>query len=402
MAEHAVRPHASLGASGAYRWMACPGSIRMSDGVPERTSDYAKEGTAAHELAQACLEQNRDPIEFVDRSFNGVMVTDLMAAAVETYIKHARSMIEPGDLVLVEHRFSLEALTKGTAVEGVPMFGTADLVVYKRELRWLYVLDYKHGAGVPVEAKGNPQGRYYALGAALSLQDQGVNPVRVHIEIIQPRVAHFGDPPIRTESLDPMELIEWSADLLEAAERTLAADAPLSPGGHCRFCPAAAICPALQQHALVEAQAEFSPAGAVTIPPEPTRLTPEQVGRVLDAADTIEKWLGAVRAHAQGELEAGRAIPGWKLVGGKQGNREWSSETDAALELVGAGLSDDAIYEKKLISPTQAEKLIGKKAMADLSDLVTRKPGRPTLAPAGDKRPAITGGASADFTAIPA
>lgn len=402
MAEHAARPHASLGASGAYRWMACPGSVRMSDGVPERTSDYAKEGTAAHELAQACLEQNRDPIEFIDRSFSGVMVTDLMAAAVETYINRARAIIEPGDMVLIEHKFSLERLTKGTAVEGVPMFGTADLVIYKPEIRWLYVLDYKHGQGVPVEAKGNPQGRYYALGAALSLQDQGVNPILVHIEIVQPRVARLRDTPFQVETVEPMELIEWSADLLEAAERTLAPDAPLNPGGHCQFCPAAAICPSLQKHALTEAQAEFSPAGAITVPPAPDKLPPEKIGRVLAAADTIERWLSAVRAHAMGELEAGREIPGWKLVEGKLGNREWSSETDAALELVGAGLSDDAIYEKKLISPTQAEKLIGKKAMAGLSDIVTRKPGRPTLAPTSDQRPAITGGAAADFTALPA
>ena len=56
----ADKPHAILGASSSHRWLACPGSIRLSAGMPNTGSVYAEEGTAAHELAEKCLNLGHD------------------------------------------------------------------------------------------------------------------------------------------------------------------------------------------------------------------------------------------------------------------------------------------------------------------------------------------------------
>ena len=165
-----------------------------------------------------------------------------MADGVQVYVDAVRAELEPGDLLLVEQPFSLDQLRPPGE-----MFGTADAVIYKPKLRRLLVFDLKYGAGVVVEAVGNPQGRYYGLGACMALADRPVS--EVEIVIVQPRAPHPAGP-IRRETISAFELVEWSADLLEAAERTLDPEAPLVPGAWCRFCPAAGICPALREQAL--------------------------------------------------------------------------------------------------------------------------------------------------------
>ena len=47
--------HALLGASKADQWLACPPSARTQESVAESGSDYAQEGTLAHELAEVKL-----------------------------------------------------------------------------------------------------------------------------------------------------------------------------------------------------------------------------------------------------------------------------------------------------------------------------------------------------------
>lgn len=45
--------HAKLSASGAKKWMNCPGSITLEEQIREKPSEYAAEGTAAHALGEA-------------------------------------------------------------------------------------------------------------------------------------------------------------------------------------------------------------------------------------------------------------------------------------------------------------------------------------------------------------
>lgn len=57
--------HAVRNASGAKRWMNCPGSIRMEHGRPNNSSDAARLGTAAHALGEACLLDGSEAWEWL-------------------------------------------------------------------------------------------------------------------------------------------------------------------------------------------------------------------------------------------------------------------------------------------------------------------------------------------------
>lgn len=390
---HGDRAHAQLGASGAYRWMACPGSVRLSAGLESTSSSYAEEGTAAHELAEVCLNNGQDAIEWVDRrlpaKYGLFYVTGEMAEAVQVYIDYVRPFILADDQVQIEHRFDLAAL----GVD-VPMFGTADCVIYQPAKRKLIVVDYKHGAGIAVEAEGSPQLRYYALGAMLTMPATAIDSIEV--VVVQPRAFHPAGP-IRSETLDPFDIDMFRAELTEAAKRTLELDAPLSAGDHCRWCPAHPVCPAQQSKALAVLESDFD---TITVPPAPETLSTERISQILQAADGVENWLKAVRAHAYRIASEGGTVPGFKLVQGREGNRAWADEDDALLALALAGVPTEDLYTYKVITPAAAAKLVGKQAAKDLEAYVARKPGVPTLVPESDKRPAIEGGAAADFVAL--
>jgi len=395
--DHANRAHAALGASSCYRWTACPGSVRLSAGIESKSSAYAEEGTAAHQLCEICLRNGQDAIEWVDRKlpakYGAVFVTAEMAEAAQIYVDYIRAHILAGDVVQIEQRFDLSALGVGT-----PMFGTADAVVYIPDYRKLIVVDFKYGAGLAVEAEGNPQLRYYALGSLLSMPDAAVD--TIDVVVVQPR-AHHWQGPIRSETITAYDLSEWSAELVSAAKRTMDTDAPLAVGSHCTFCPAYAICPEQQSRALAILENDFGP--VTEGPPAPETLTPDEIGAILEheaKLDGVVAWFKAVKAHAYSLAVNGTAVPGTKLVAGKEGNRAWADEDDAALALELAGVAPEDMWVRKLITPAAAERIVGKKAAKDLAQYVTRKPGVPGLVPASDKRPAIECGATADFVAL--
>lgn len=414
MDEPPARAHASLGASSAYRWMACPASVRLSADMPATESEYARQGTAAHAVGEWCLREGRMAEEAIGRSFGGIECDADMVEAVQVYLNYVRGITSgkvcrldgadnlnaaPDLLVWIEKRFDLSPMARAQGIEA-DMFGTADLAIYHVTDRLLEVIDYKHGAGVPVEAKGNPQGRYYALGAVIALAGLVVSDVK--ITIVQPRSRH-PDGPIRSDHVSAMDLVEWAADLFEAASRTLDPSAELVPGGHCRFCPAQAVCPGLATQALTAAQAAFRADGkTISVPPDPETLPVAKLAAILDSADMIEAFLSAVRAHAFGLLERGEAVPGFKLVE-KRGTRQWVSEDMAEMLIEGHGIDP---FEKKLLSPAKAEAALKEKgipakdAKKAIEHIVVSVSSGLTLAPEHDKRPAVTSSAVGAFPAL--
>jgi hypothetical protein len=377
--------HSEFGASAAYRWMACPGSVSMSRGIANTSSFYAEEGTAAHELGELAIKTNGAAAAYIGaKAGNGVEYTEEMAEAVQVYVDWARGMVLETDDWGLERRGSLERLHPPA-----PMFGTADFVLYRRAEKLLVIGDYKHGQGVPVEVENNSQLRYYALAQLLGLPDDAPCE-RVDAYIIQPRAPH-ADGPVRCESFRPGDLLDYATDLTEGVEAALAPDAALVPGGHCRFCPALALCPAKRDAVLTAAQDEFNPPALRDV----RLLTAEQVGELLARAGELDNWVTALRAQAQTLLAAGQSVPGWKLVA-KRAIRKWTCDA----ETVAARLPGADVWEAPAIkSPAQIEKLVGKKAFP--ADLVAAVSSGETLAPVADKRPPVVAQTAADdFAAI--
>jgi hypothetical protein len=244
---HADRLHASLGASSAARWIACPGSARLSAGIPSRSGHAARRGTAAHELAEHCLEDNIPARDKLDRVVNiegePIRLTLDLIEAVQVYLDTLRADHQDGDYFRVEQKFALTAIHPQA-------FGTADAVRYRRSTGHLTVYDFKAGAAHAVEVGGNPQLLYYALGAALTDIHRPLD--RVTLRIIQPLARHPSGP-VRSHDLTGQELMRFGFRLRRAAALTDRDDAPLVTGEHCRWCPAAPTCPAKKSAATQEA-----------------------------------------------------------------------------------------------------------------------------------------------------
>jgi len=379
--------HASLGASSAYRWMACPGSIALSQNIPRKDSVYSLEGTAAHALSELAFKAKMNPSNWLGEKVEGVVVSQDMVLAVEVYVDFLHTLASYEGQLMLEHRFDLSKL-----MPPAPMFGTSDCVAYLAGERKLVVADYKHGAGVAVEVENNSQLMYYGLGALLQL-DPKMPVEEVEMVIVQPRAPHK-DGPIRRWKTTTAYLLDFSLELIEAAHATTKADAKISAGKHCRFCPAQPLCPELHRETQVVAQTEFTTKPLLDI----RLLTPEQIGMVLERADVIEDWIRSIRQHVQTQLEQGTEVPGWKLVP-KRAMRTWGSETEVVAWAKTKGLETDELYELKIKSPAALEKTVGKKNLP--KELVVSISSGHTLAPASDPRPAVANAAADEFSATP-
>ena len=385
--------------------MACPGSVALSESLPTTTkseSYAAQEGTCAHELAHVSLISQRQAASFIGQSFAGIEVTPEMAEHVQVYLDHVRtSQAVPGSQHWYEQKFSLAALNPP-----VPMFGTTDHAAYIPETRTLYVDDLKYGAGVMVEIEGNPQTKYYALGAVLSL-DLKAHPVEtVVMTIVQPRKEHE-DGFVRSDTITIDQLWAFGRELIEAAEKTLDPNAPLVPGDHCRWCRARPVCPALYAKSQEIAAVEFEELSPVVLPPAPATLTPEQLGMVLSKLPLLDDWSKSVKEHAEQLLRDGHEVPGFKLVE-RRPRRVWKDAGIAEEVLAGLvenlGVSATELYEPATLRPVpQVEKLFhGKKKFAAIMGAhVEKKSSGVKLAPVTDKSPAVQVTVGAEFEMLP-
>jgi hypothetical protein len=392
--------HAELGASSASRWMPCPGSVALCRTVPNRKSIWAAEGSAAHELGEMCLANNSNADEhlgleiYIDEFPEPFIVDEEMADAVQVYLDHIRAIGQrphatDDDPEWIETKVNMSAYADNSEDVLNEMFGTADYIRYLPRDRTLIVNDYKHGAGVEVFAEGNAQGRYYALGALAQLPNKS-RIDKIEIQITQPRANP--DEPVSVEVLDVVDLMDWSVDLFKAARRTQEPNAPLKAGKHCQFCPAQGICPEVRKNRMEAAQLIFRDQRIV--PKKPIeKLSPEDLRQILDSAEDLVAFINAAQSLAHNMIEAGQTVPGYKIVA-KRAMRKWrESETTANWLCTTFGFGDDQIYDKKIKSPAQVEKLLdkhGKKLLA-ATDLITAESSGNTLAQESDKRPAVAG-----------
>jgi len=357
--------HAKLSPSAAERWMTCPGSVVLSKDMPQKSSVFAEEGTLAHEAAERIL---------LDKSYKA---DDEMYDNVMVYVDHVKGL---GGTLHVEERVKVTD----------NLWGTADAVVWQPSFNHLHIVDLKYGAGVPVEVIGNLQLKIYALATLLTFEYPAE---KVTATIVQPRCPH-SDGPVRSVTYDVADLVDFHADLMDAIARVeLMYHAPsyeldLVPSDKgCRWCLASPICPKLKGMAQEAAKKVF----AKGLPYDPAELA-----ATLDTLPLLEGWIKNVREFAYEEAERGTAIPDWKLVE-KRATRKWrGDEATIAQELHKCGLNEE-IFERKLITPAAAEKLLPKEQRALLDELCVKESSGHTLVHGSDKRPAIKVDAKSAF-----
>lgn len=429
--------HALLSPSSSHRWIPCPGSVAMSKDEPNSRSKYSDEGTAAHFLASTVLDDPHNlashfigkwitvwehpesdssgtdwsanlAASAVELDCESFEVDDAMAEAVQAYVDSVREFARHGTL-LVEQRLSIASITGEDEAEG-----TSDAVVIVGEE--LQVHDLKYGMGIQVDATDNSQLKIYALAA---LEEFGfmADFKRVRLVIHQPRLNHLSEWDCSVEDLQ-----EWAEQVVApAAQKALhyyyyytkgllvedadgLMDFDLHAGDHCRsgFCPARGTCPAHDEYVMNAVGADFENLDEIKAViaevkkdgSETSRIDPVKLGIKLRAVDLIEDWCTAVRARAEGLLlqnnndAATIGALGFKLVQGRKGARAWKDEAAAEVLLKSLRLKADEMYSKKLISPTQAEKVLKDqpKKWEKVIPIFEQRDGKPSVAPLSDKR----------------
>lgn len=361
--------HAKLSPSAAERWMTCPGSVVLSEGMPDKSSPFAEEGTCAHELAEKIL-------------MGSMTIGDSeMMEHVCIYVDHVMNL---GGQLHIEQRVKVNDA----------IYGTADAVVWLGNEKHLHVCDLKYGAGVAVEVDGNLQLKIYALATLLTF---GYPAERVTATIVQPRCPH-SDGPVRSVTYDVVDLLDFHADLEDAVRvvRDAQQHAPealldagfLTPSDKgCRWCKAAPKCPKLRSKAQEMAKQVFAPG----LPYDAKALAD-----TLDFLPILEGWIKNTREFAYGEAEKGNALPGYKLVE-KRATRKWRGDI-VDTDLVAMGLDLDDIYdEPSLKTPATIEKMLPKDQRALLDELTVKESSGHTLVHESDKRPAIQVDAKSAF-----
>lgn len=384
--------HALLSPSSAHRWLNCPLAPRLEATLPEKPSEYAREGTVAHSVCEITAKKKFKKVKAAE--YNRVIKKlktdavwdDEMLHTAETYVEH---LTELATEFANEPYIAFEV--KVDISDYVPeAFGRCDCVMFGGDT--LIITDYKHGKGVPVSPDENPQLMLYALGALKLYKPLfGVALKKVAVYIDQPRIGAYDG---WTCTVD--ELLAWGESVKPKAQMAFMGFGEYHAGDWCRFCRANGICKA-QAEQQIGAFDDFSAAVG-----NPTALlSPSEMGEVLKRGETLVSWYETVREKALESLLNGEKIPGYKVVEGRS-TRCWTDQDKALDKLQESGVDRAVIYDSVPKTLAQLEKLLGTARFKELvGEFVTKPQGKPTLALETDSRKEFNS-AAADFAGVAA
>ena len=403
--------HSLWSASKFESIMLCPGKIVLEEGKPNSTSKYAAEGTAAHQVLTWALQEERPASAYIGRVIEAdgfiFEVDQDMANHVQVCVDYANDLKGDDGTIFADIRVNYSSYLNTPENEA---WGTADVIVARGTE--LIVVDFKYGMGVEVDAEKNPQMSLYGLGALQAYHGLVADFERVRMAISQPRIKSA--PSEWDCSVDELEA--WGRSTARDAVTTCVAAMDRAPvmgdGGFalsylrpsekaCKFCRAKATCPALRDEvtfnvaSITGATADEFPDVIEQQVERPTSESDEAwLAACLSKVDLIEDWCKAIRAETERRLLAGAPVPGYKLVQGKRGARQWTDAKVAEETLKTMRVKLEDMYDFKLISPTTADKLakagtIGPRQWPKLQNLITQSEGKPHVAPVSDSRPAL-------------
>ncbi|ERT60040.1 DUF2800 domain-containing protein [Megasphaera vaginalis (ex Srinivasan et al. 2021)] len=363
-----MNKHAVLSASSAHRWLNCLPSARLELEFEDTSGEAAKEGTAAHALCEhklkkALRQRSKRPVSEYD--------SDEMEECSDAYVDFVIEQVEAArrtckdPIVLIEQRLNFTDYVP----EG---FGTGDCIIISDEK--LQIVDFKYGMGILVEAEDNPQMKLYALGA-LELYDALYDIKEASMTIFQPRREN-----VSTWTVPVEELKNWAENVLKPkAQMAYNGEGEYLPGEWCTFCRTAVSCRARAEEKLKLAQSEFR------LPP---LLTDAEIEEILSVLPDLTRWANEITAYAiDAAVNRGKEWNGFKVVEGRS-VRKYRDEEKVAEAAIEAGYKD--IYRKSLVTLSEMQKLMGKAKFEEvLGGLIDKPPGKPTLVPNTDKRPAM-------------
>ncbi len=332
--DHSQRDHALLSASGASRWLKCPPSARLEDELPDTTSEFAREGTVAHEVCEILLRKHLGLIakatatKSINKLKKDALFSDEMLDHANDYIDYITEKIKSDDAaVLVEEQLDFSQYVP----EG---FGTGDCIIIQDGI--LTVIDLKYGKGVSVSAEDNPQMKLYALGA-VEMYSFIYEFDKVEMCIFQPRIGNI------SESVETVEdLIKWGeVTVIPTAVLAFEGAGEFIAGDHCRFCKLRNKCKHLADYCMETVREEFEDLDGNL---DKSLLEPEDIAMIIGRMKIIQNWLKDVESYAiNGILEGTLDVPGYKVVEGRS-NRSYVDQDKVVDTLVANGYPESTLF----------------------------------------------------------
>ncbi len=355
--------HSLFSPSKAHRDVRCAGAAAACKGVEDPPSKFAAEGTVYHEISAKVLEALSKPFtqsvceDYVGQTLEAdgfkFTITEEGAAHAQKYVDAIRAL--PGQQFY-------EVRLDTSDVVGVPdQGGTGDAITLDFDSETIHVDDLKFGFR-PVVARDNEQLIIYGA-AALRRYAMLAEWKYVKVSIHQPRGAVKYDTWTYTVEELEEQVARIRAGIQKAHALYLNPPADLKPhltptDKGCEWCPLRGKCAAQSKQML-----DMFPIVAEKSAAAPLTLDDAALGAALDAAEEFkarfEAWYKGLHEEGFSRAKMGKAIPGWALQRGKEGNRKWADPK--AVEPLVADLGDEAYAPREVLSASEMDKLLGKK-----------------------------------------
>lgn len=381
---HSERGHAILSPSSSERWLNCTPSARLADAAGSKTSEYAEEGTTAHELAEYALKSwiygtfypECEELPVSQEIASNRYYSEEMKEAISRYVDFVTGEfyeIQKGPLggpvaTYLEEKLDISKYAPDS-------FGSADVSLVSEQI--VHIIDLKYGKGVKVPVE-SPQFKMYALGVLAKFGGPKVK--RVRMSVAQPRLNHYD-----TIEMGVSDLLEWAEEVLKPkAKLAYEGKGEQVVGSWCRFCPVKATCRAQKNEIIKDFEDH----------PDTLLMTDEEIVDMLGKIDRYKSWLESINQYAYSEAVKGKKWNGYKLVEGRSARK--IVDPDKVRDKLLNTYLEDEVLNISLKGITDLEKLMGKKVFAaKLGEYVKSQPGAPKLVP--DSHPGKDYDTASDF-----
>lgn len=377
--------HARLSPSAANRWMSCSASVKFIERNAReggKDSFFAREGTAAHAVAEAIAsarfghiteEAKEESLADIHLEFADVIPDpDAWEAMLEHGTAYADLVQQLAGKLMYAQVFFEERLDTGVPSS----WGTSDTVIVSPST--VHIVDFKYGQGVQVSPVENPQLRLYALGALKAYGDMLGTTRTVKMTIHQPRLHHN-----ETDTMTAAALRKWKDTVaVPAANVALGDSAPFAPSEEaCRFCPMAGDC---------RARVEYMT--AIDFGEDPDVMTDQEIADLVKRVKDIRRWTDDIEKEAlQRAYSESKTLPGMKVV--MRGARLTVADAAYAVQLlIDAGYTAEQVVNTKTKALSDLDKLVGgrKNLIKIAGQALKQSEGKPAVVPESDKGTPVT------------
>lgn len=356
--------------SSSERWLNCTPSARLAEAAGSKTSEYAEEGTVAHELAEYVLKSWIDgtfypecdempvPDEIAKNKYYSEEMRDAVGEyvnfVVEEFYEMGKGPLGGSVATYLEEKLDISKFAPES-------FGSSDVTLISPFI--LHIIDLKYGKGVKVPAE-SPQFKMYALGALSKFNNGSIKYVRMSVG--QPRLHHYDTIEMKVE-----DLLDWAEKVLKPkAKKAFKGEGKQVVGSWCQFCPVKATCRAQKDEIAHDFEEH----------PDTLVMTDGEIVDMLGKLDRYKSWLESLNQYAYSEAMKGKKWEGYKLVEGRTARK--IVDPDKVRNILLKEYLEDEVLNISLKGITDLEKLVGKKVFnAKLGEYVKSQPGAPKLVP---------------------